>query len=498
MSALDDAYTALLATVTALKNVKLTRTGNETIAVNLIKTLAAQTPALGQAILGEEQGEPVPPPPPPPPPPATTDPLAKVRNLAQYPQFLASWPNWFAANGPVVGNRSVGSHYMLSITPTDSSRSVQGCLDSILQALSYGQDWFAMDIIGGQWGSGGSTWASNMFAAAEQIAAAGGPMFYLFWSADGQSNADIDAEMIAFMGRPNYFKIGGRPVLSTFALDDTDANWAMILSAVPTALFIPGFLNVLPAQVAGHSFAGLFSGWASGGAANQAAFADKSPVAPHMAATTKAYQDALAAAHKIHIAGVFNQYQNVSLGYSEYEAAVGTAQQWAGIIADPPNAVEIITWNDYNESEMDPVTPDIGGWPQSGSVVPGPWKSGVGFAALDAYFLTQYKTGVLPAILKDTILYFYRASMNSDAVVGPLENKLYAAVAATAPATLNGISVPAGMTALDLGTLKAGPAPVLTLIRNGATVLSVTGPDAVTGPVAGGNMWWTTGVAVAA
>ena len=79
--------------------------------------------------------------------------------------------------------------------------------------------------------------------------------------------------------------------------------------------------------------------------------------------------------------------------------------QWKSIIANQPNFVEIVTWNDFNESYLTPVDKPE----QYFSGLKSPRRhSHVAYYELLKYFIPWYRTGKEPKIERDGLFYFYR------------------------------------------------------------------------------------------
>jgi glucan endo-1,3-alpha-glucosidase len=122
--------------------------------------------------------------------------------------------------------------------------------------------------------------------------------------------------------------------------------------------------------------------------------------------------------------------------------------QWKSIIEQQPDWVEIVTWNDFNESYICPVaSPQSGDSGRLSKTVPSylaSRSSHAGYLELSRYYIEWYKTGKRP-LVKDALFYFYRVHPK-DAVAkedrpvksfhGPLEDVLYVTTMLTAPAEL--------------------------------------------------------------
>ncbi|NTX39270.1 hypothetical protein HUA78_33035 [Myxococcus sp. CA033] len=165
------------------------------------------------------------------------------------------------------------------------------------------------------------------------------------------------------------------------------------------------------------------------------------------------------------------------LVYTEANNSQALRALWSAAIQGGADWVQLITWNDYSEAtEFSP-------------------SSGTQWAAFDltAYYTAWFKTGVQPPIVRDGLYYFHRRHSTSAApdltkqsavyrlVNGaPAVNEIELLAFLTAPATLEielagsvqRTNVAAGIQSLRV-PLQQGT-PSFRLVRNGATVASVT------------------------
>jgi len=183
-----------------------------------------------------------------------------------------------------------------------------------------------------------------------------------------------------------------------------------------------------------------------------------------------------------------------SLGrrYFESDGGEGLVLQWTSIITNQPDWVEIVTWNDWNESTYICPIED-----------PSPYFTGAqtprrychaGYFELSKHYISWYKTGIEPAIGQDSLFCFYRvhsktavASNTNDLPVtwfiGNVADTVYATVFLTAPANLEITSGNKSSTnALGAGlhhvrTLFSSGPQKFTLRRNGSSVLAMQGAD---------------------
>lgn len=150
---------------------------------------------------------------------------------------------------------------------------------------------------------------------------------------------------------------------------------------------------------------------------------------------------------------------------------------WENAIRGGADWVQIITWNDYSEST------EVA--PSSGTQ----WS----FYDLTAYYTTWFKTGTMPAVNRDMLMYFHRkhstaAAANlakqtrpygrvtgSDTAANDVEVLAFATAASTLELTVGGKtttqSVAAGMTSVRVPLAEGTPS--FRLLRGGAAVATV-------------------------
>ena len=135
--------------------------------------------------------------------------------------------------------------------------------------------------------------------------------------------------------------------------------------------------------------------------------------------------------------------------YYEHGGGKGLELQWRSVMeVQKPEWVMLLTWNDYNESYIEPVD-DYKNYPNGTSDAPRGWyKPMAGLGELNRYFIQHYKTGVQPEITADSLFWCYRTSSQKLAASadpdrppvkignGPVGDDLYLTTALTAPAEL--------------------------------------------------------------
>ena len=174
-----------------------------------------------------------------------------------------------------------------------------------------------------------------------------------------------------------------------------------------------------------------------------------------------------------------------------YDRALNQAvkqQYW--IIQNQPDWVEIITWNDLNESTYINPLPN----PDQNNQSAVKRFSHAGYLELTKRYISWYKTGQQPDLNNDVLFYFYRThSTNAVAIdtndvpvtcfLGDVQDVIYTTVMLTSPANLEiesgstktTNSFPAGISNARI-TFSAG-AQKFTLRRNGLQLLTVKGVE---------------------
>jgi glucan endo-1,3-alpha-glucosidase len=183
--------------------------------------------------------------------------------------------------------------------------------------------------------------------------------------------------------------------------------------------------------------------------------------------------------------------------YFEHAGGKGLDEQWRSVInVQKAEWVMMLTWNDYNESYIEPVDDYkkyFNGTPQAPL---GWYKSQAGLDELNRYYIQWYKTGTPPQITRDSLFYVYRTSSQKLVATkdprppvnignGPIGDDIYITTALTAPARLQVISgsskstfdLPAGIN--HTVTPFAAGAQSFSLWRNGAQIVGAEGEPVV-------------------
>jgi hypothetical protein len=392
------------------------------------------------------------------------------------------------------GPHYVFAHYMVCFALY--GESLDAYKREILDAQAAGIDGFALDV--GEW-NGPDTYykprVEMIYEAAESLTNG----FKLFFSVDMANTNDIVQMVGAYAKRTNSFYYDGKLVLSSFG--GNGVNWTNgvlqpLQSEGISVFFVPDFTTeggtwqTLPQSATalvtkyGSFIDGLFD--FAAGLPGDIVYMDN------------AYLQACRSAHKLCMAGCSPTYwgcnqRSSGRPYFESEGGAGIISQWQWIITNQPDWVEIVTWNDLNESTY--VVP-LG---QPGQYYSSPPQrfSHAGYLELMKHYISWYKSGVEPAIATDGLFYFYRthstnavASNTNDVPVtvfmGPVQDVIYTTAALTAPAELQIISgihtakfsLPAGISCQKI-PFQSG-AQNFILRRNGKQLASARGPDVVT------------------
>ena len=412
----------------------------------------------------------------------------------------------FAAE-PVEGERSVFAHYMtcFGIDRTTARKEI-----SI--AKMYGLDGFALNC--GEWQrQNGDGWddtayvgtAKNLFSTAQEL---GG--FKLFFSPDG-GIGEIDYANHAGMGTqfhddPALFHFGGRPVISGWnggmrpydkyprlkevLTEKGCGDYLIIPSYVCTgyAMFEP--VDFLQSDIYDNP-AFVCDGIFFFGCDNT----DKE--------TCRRIDNGRFAAMKngkLFMAGPCPSYNSANM--RDHHGMQGYAEQWRTIVADQPELVEVVTWND-NAEDSGLFSSGWSGYGITENLDTRLWMArDEAFLDLTAYFAAAYKSrGIYPEITQDKLYAAYRTrpkwmtkfyrGEEQGWVDGrdrymqihdDVEDSVYASVMLTAPAKLSivqGDSVvskefPAGFNTLS-APMVPGATPEFIVERDGEKVIETVG-----------------------
>ncbi|HWV99986.1 MAG TPA: endo-1,3-alpha-glucanase family glycosylhydrolase [Candidatus Acidoferrum sp.] len=396
----------------------------------------------------------------------------------------------------------VFAHYMVAFATY--GETAEGYKREIQEAQGAGIDGFVLNV--GAWDNVQTYYKTRVgliYDAAAQL----GTGFKLFFSVDYTGTTNIVDMVRTYANRTNSFRYQGKVVLSSFGENDTPStgfagvNWTNLVipqlaSNGVSVYFVPHFwpdpIHELPtysdAQSILQKYGNLLDGLFLFGAAG---------LPYQLAQCNSNYTLAVHQAGKISMASVtphywgFKQY-SIGRRYFEFDGGEGLALQWQSIMTNQPDWVEIVTWNDFNESTYSSPVADPG---QYFSELVSPRRyCHSGYLELSRRFISWYKNGQQPGIDSDALYYFYRThpksavALNTNDVpvtwfIGNAQDTLYTTVFLVSSAQLeidSGLtsttnSLPAGMSTVRTPFIP-GPQK-LTLSRGGSQVLTVKGPD---------------------
>jgi glucan endo-1,3-alpha-glucosidase len=385
----------------------------------------------------------------------------------------------------------VFAHYMVCYS--EYGANLEGYKQEIQAAQAAGIDGFALDV--GAWS--GSDWyyktnVELIYDAAQNMNSG----FKLFFSVDMANTNDIVQMISSYAKRTNSFYYNGGLVVSTFGGNDMDWTNSIFqplqTMGISNIFFVPDFqpsgvsAQTLKAGVSAlitkyNYISGLFD------------FACGLP--SDINNINASFQQACRGDGKLFIAGFSPSYwgcaqTTTGRSYFESQGGEGTILQWNWILQNQPDWVEIVTWNDLNESTyINPLAA-----PDQYYSSPPKRYTHAGYLELSKQYISWYKTGVAPAINQDSLFYFYRThSTNAVAsdikdiqvtnLLGDVQDVIYNTLFLTAPAQLNVMSGTNSVTyslSAGLQQVRTPFAPgtqTFTVTRNGFQVLSVQGPQ---------------------
>jgi glucan endo-1,3-alpha-glucosidase len=255
---------------------------------------------------------------------------------------------------------------------------------------------------------------------------------------------------------PNQLKVDGRTVVSTFA-GEQGIDWRRDILAPLKAtghdvFLVPFFyprprVTELPdeATVREH-----YRKWAD--RVDGMFYFGGAGTAQQLADSNAAYARVLHEAGKVCMCSFTPMYWGAAQpGRRYYETCggEGVELQWKSILREQPDWVEIVTWNDFNESYICPViAPGQSDGTRPTKRIPDCLKSRsshAGYLELSRYYMEWYRSGRQPP-LKDALFWFYRVHPK-DAVAaddrpvkslhGDVQDVLYVSAMMTAPAELH-------------------------------------------------------------
>ncbi|KAF8900122.1 glycosyl hydrolase family 71-domain-containing protein [Gymnopilus junonius] len=358
-------------------------------------------------------------------------------------------------------------------------------LDDIQKIAANGADAIALNI-------GSDDWQRTQVATAYQAAQASGTGIKLFYSFDLTAMPcdlnDLVARVKLYANHPNQFKVNGKVFISSYSGDCLgNSGWAS-LKAQTNGYLMP-FIWGLEGQF--NSWPALDSWYCWGCAWPQGDY-------PKNTDDDNYYISQLGTRYATTISGwlyTHLSYKNFYLRGDDWLIV----SRWQELMQmrDTLTFVELVTWNDYGESDYF-------------GPIKGAQPAGITYATnfphiawydLSKYYVTAFKTGTYPAITTDVIYFWARphpaAAIASSDSLGKAtgwdwtEDSMWAAVFATSSATVtlkcgsssNTFSAPAGVTTLKI-PLSPGKMTVQ-MVRSGQTIINYTPSDYtyITNPV---------------
>jgi glucan endo-1,3-alpha-glucosidase len=410
-----------------------------------------------------------------------------------------------AATTPAALPHYVFAHYMVCYATY--GQSVDGYEREIQEAQAAGIDGFVLDM--GAWNDPTLKYYDQrvelIYRAAEQLNTG----FKLSFFVEFSNPTNIINLVETFAGRTNTLRYQGGIVLSAWGMNNVPTlgwvglDWTnTVLNPLRDAgypiFFIPHFWPPNARELPAYSDAQFLLN--QDGSFVQGLFLFGAAGQPYQLAQCNSnYTAALHEAGKVFMAGYTPHYwgsAQTSNGrrYYESDGGEGTILQWNSIIRNQPDWVNLVTWNDFNESTycspvVDPEQPQYG----EGFLATPHRYCHAGYLELARHYIAWYKSGHEPAIGRDALFYFYRtharnavASDSSDVPVtwffGDVPDVIYTTVFLKAPAQLemnSGGNLSTNTLSAGIQNVRTPFAPgaqTFTVRRHGAVVLSVQGP----------------------
>jgi hypothetical protein len=307
----------------------------------------------------------------------------------------------------------VFAHYMVCCPRWGQEATVSQFEQEIKDAQQHKIDGFVLNI--GSWFKEAyyRRITEGLFAAAEQLDSG----FLLIFSPD-HLTVDETADFIKTFGKSkNYFKLDGKPVVSSYG---GDPDWAaevrrllkqngIDIVLVPSWDYTHGDLTVrfdprktLQYRVFNRVIQETpdLDGFFNFGTGDT----PKNEVQSIHDITQR-----LKSLGKISMMGIAPYYRGfgVNSRVFEYDGFTGMAEQWWAAIEANVDWVEIVTWNDWGESTYvapfgSPADQDLWNYHW------GPLLAHDKYLDASAYYIEWFKMGLKPAIKCDRIFYFYR------------------------------------------------------------------------------------------
>ena len=436
-------------------------------------------------------------------------------------------PTQLCANGVCGSSTNPNPRFVVAwkFVPMNYSPSedvVQMRVNDIRSATEMGLDGFGLEAYNYQHAL---NLLKNWFTVADQMGINNFRFYLIFDMGENKFTAENVVDILTKFGNdPHYFKIGGKPLFSTYndyASKLGNVWWKdkvldpLAKSGHPT-VFIPDFDRSNP-----NAIAPTYQNWSA--LVNQYPSVDglmlfstslgvpfylNDPNGGHQIwsglETEENEAKALHDNHKLFIAPYQPYYWLNCKGqrpYFENQGGRGMENFWrSAIFKQKPDGVHLVTWDDYSESTFIQPTripstkyPNIETFPH------------LAYYELEKYYISWYKTGVQPTITKDGLFFFYRTHPNNAVAsndetacpLGPIPpsqkwglvtDSLYVTTALTAPAQLvvtsgektQTFNVPAGIVNTDV-PFNPGKQS-FAIQRSGKTMTQIDGRNIVAQP----------------
>ncbi len=367
--------------------------------------------------------------------------------------------------------------------PLGSTWRVEDAKTEVRQAVAAGLDGFAVDLMVIP---PSSNWQPTVVRALFRAAEAVDPGFKLMPMIDMAGNVPsvnkttIAAFLAELAASPAAHRINGKLALSAFLAEKVAPSWYTELFTIlknshgVEVVFIPTFLNIDNNK---NAFAPISAGWGDWGDRNPA-WNDPSPTGNRRRRINEAH-----AMGKMFMQPVSIQDQRMRSGiYDESNNTENLRKTWQIATEGGAELVQLPTWNDYTEGTQFAPTA----------------RSGPAWLDINAYYLTTYKMGAAPAVVRDTVYLTHRTQPHAALPSypqtllmklrggSPARDTVEALTFLTAPATVHvtvgalthKCSVPAGP---GVCTVPLSPGAVSAkVVRDTTQVASVTSPVKVT------------------
>ncbi|KAJ3813075.1 glycosyl hydrolase family 71-domain-containing protein [Lentinula aff. lateritia] len=206
----------------------------------------------------------------------------------------------------------------------------------------------------------------------------------------------------SFKGLPAQFKVNGRPMISSYSGECLGPDGWQTIRAKTGGFLMPFIYGTDDQQFKKGSSYGFLDSWYCWGCAWPQGNYDKTTGDDHY------YMDIFKNRYATTVSSwlyTHYNYKNFYLRGDEWLLIT----RWEQLISmrDQLTFVEMVTWNDYGESNY------FGPGPSSSDLQPygTTWADGFphnGFFDLSAYYIAAFKTGTYPQITKDTIYFWLR------------------------------------------------------------------------------------------